>query len=158
MILKHVLVPLDGSPLAEQALIYAENLVRDAGKLTLLMAIQLPANSPIISPSPPILPGELQDYAAHRQEVLLKTETYLHQLAQKLSITNVEFQIVDSNDPAEVIVEAAQEKQVDAIAMSTHGRSGLSRWLMGSVTQKVLQAAPCPIFVIPSRVVEQHKE
>ena len=53
--------------------------------------------------------------------------------------------------PAERILEQAEELAVDAIVMSTHGRSGVSRWVFGSVAQKVLSGASCPIFIIPLR-------
>ena len=65
--------------------------------------------------------------------------------------------MVEAGDPATVIVETAQKLHVDAIVMSTHGRSGLSRWLFGSVTQKVLAASCCPVFVIPAKVTEESK-
>jgi len=155
MTLKHVLVPLDGSPLAEQGLQYAERLVGKAGKVTLLMVVELPLVYPMVSPSPPILPGEIEDYETHRKKQLLKSQEYLNLIAKKLSVGEIEHKIVDAADPAEIIVEIAEEKQVDAIVMSTHGRRGLSRWLMGSVTQKVIQAAHCPIFIIPNRLSSQ---
>ena len=58
---------------------------------------------------------------------------------------------VHVGEPANVIVETAERLKVDAIVMSTHGRSGLSRWLFGSVTNKVLSANVCPVYVIPSK-------
>jgi nucleotide-binding universal stress UspA family protein len=51
-----------------------------------------------------------------------------------------------------VIAERAKVLHVDAIAMSTHGRSGLSRWVFGSVTQRVLGLMPCPVLVVPGQV------
>lgn len=44
----------------------------------------------------------------------------------------------------------AEEQAVEFIVMATRGRSGVTRWIMGSVTQKVLQAAICPVFVVPA--------
>jgi nucleotide-binding universal stress UspA family protein len=54
-------------------------------------------------------------------------------------------------EPAYAIIEKSEELNVDAIVMSTHGRSGISRWLFGSVTSKVLGSVDRPVFVIPSR-------
>jgi nucleotide-binding universal stress UspA family protein len=51
----------------------------------------------------------------------------------------------------EAILKAAETEAVDLIVMSTHGRSGLSRWVYGSVAAKVLQAAPCPIFLVRAK-------
>lgn len=52
---------------------------------------------------------------------------------------------------AETIIDQAREAGVDLIVMSTHGRSGLSRWVYGSVAGKVLQQAPCPVLLVPVR-------
>jgi nucleotide-binding universal stress UspA family protein len=49
---------------------------------------------------------------------------------------------------AEEIIDLACREQVDLIVMCTHGRSGLSRWIYGSVANKVLQHAPCPVFLV----------
>ncbi len=51
---------------------------------------------------------------------------------------------------ADTIVDYAREKQADLIVMSTHGRTGLSRWVYGSVTERVLRAAHCPTLVVRS--------
>ena len=69
--------------------------------------------------------------------------------------------MVQFGDPASVIVDTAGQLHVDAIVMSTHGRSGISRWIFGSVTNKVLGMAECPVLVVPSenriRVVPPEK-
>ena len=54
-------------------------------------------------------------------------------------------------DPATVISEAAERLAVDAIVMSTHGRSGIGRFLFGSVTYKILETRICPVFVVPNK-------
>ncbi len=58
---------------------------------------------------------------------------------------------VEVSEPAAFILKVADELNVDAIIISTHGRSGISRWLFGSVTQRILNHACRPVFVIPSR-------
>ncbi|MBZ0306650.1 MAG: universal stress protein [Anaerolineae bacterium] len=60
-----------------------------------------------------------------------------------------------SGRPSETIVEVAKKLNVDAIVMSTHGRSGLSLLLLGSVTHKVLNTSACPVFVIPAKKEEK---
>jgi nucleotide-binding universal stress UspA family protein len=59
-------------------------------------------------------------------------------------------QIVEMGDAHTLIVNWARDKAVDLIVMSTHGRSGLPRMLLGSVTEKVLRSASCPVLAIPS--------
>jgi nucleotide-binding universal stress UspA family protein len=58
-------------------------------------------------------------------------------------------QKVDVGAAAAVIVETAEREAVDMIIMSTHGRTGLSQILIGSVTEKVVERAPCPVLVVP---------
>ena len=55
---------------------------------------------------------------------------------------------IDTGDPAMRILHYAEANHMDLIVMSTHGRTGLSRWVYGSVANKVLQAAPCPVMVV----------
>jgi nucleotide-binding universal stress UspA family protein len=58
-------------------------------------------------------------------------------------------QVVDAGQPFGAIVDCAEKEGVDLIVMSSHGRSGLSRMLIGSVTDKVLRGSPCPVLVVP---------
>jgi len=55
---------------------------------------------------------------------------------------------VEIGNPHHVIVEKAKELGIDVIVIATHGRSGLSHILLGSVAEKVIRHAPCPVFVI----------
>ena len=60
--------------------------------------------------------------------------------------------LVDFGDPAEQILDLARSRQVDLIVTSTHGRSGLSHLVMGSVAEKIIRHAPCPVFVVRAGV------
>lgn len=152
--LKHILVPLDGSQLAEEALPYAREIVDPNGKITLVAAVDLNEAS-IYTYYPAV---NLPKYEQIIEDTLPTARKYLHGMAEELQSDKLtvvyEAQI---GSPADVIIEAAEKYQVDAIVMSSHGRSGLSRWLMGSVTQKVLDAKPCPVFVVPNRKSETSK-
>jgi nucleotide-binding universal stress UspA family protein len=155
--LKHVLIPLDGSELAERALEQAEHVVNpDGGEITLLSIVNPPeyltgnAYSEQVIPPAMIARGSGIDYQAITNELVKDAQNYLDRIAQRLQ--NVGYRVhrkVDMGAPAETILKTAEETHADAIIMSTHGRSGLSRWILGSVTQKVLSAAGCPVFVIP---------
>lgn len=162
----HILVPLDGSELAEKALDYARQIVRPDGKLTLLSVVRLPDTaflSPyggIETPYRPLQEGMAGDYMAHQGLMLEEAQQYLNQLAITMSggeQLHVEC-IARVGDPADVISVVAREYGVEAIVMSTHGRSGLTRWLFGSVTMRVLEVACCPVLVVPSRTVAQRVE
>ena len=72
-----------------------------------------------------------------------------HHLASVSADLNVQ-QIVEMGDAHTLIVNWARDKAADLIVMSTHGRSGLPRMILGSVTEKVLRSAACPVLAIPS--------
>jgi nucleotide-binding universal stress UspA family protein len=147
--LKNIIVPLDGSTLAEAALPYAKSILAPGGKLTLLSVVQSP-EAPLYDFYPAPMPrvrsfeDELNDAVRYAQDYLERIAGDLREQTDCAVITRTE-----AGDPALEIVAVAEEAKADAIVMSTHGRSGLSRWIFGSVTQKVLGAAPCPIFVVP---------
>ncbi len=153
----HVLVPLDGSLLARSALDYALKLIDNSGTITLLTILQ-PPEVPIYD-FYPVTMSPQKDYEAGFTQALTHAQDYLYQITtevkEKYGI-NIEA-TVETGDPATAIIETAAKLHTDAIVMSTHGRSGISRWLFGSVTQKVLAASCCPVFVIPPQVVEERK-
>ena len=153
--LHHILIPLDGSQLAEKALDYLHQIAGSETKVTLLIAITPPEHivygmygeagmAPGVSPNPAV------EYDTITDDMLEQSRLYLKRVADELRprVASVTTKI-EMGAPADIIVETATAQQADTIIMSTHGRSGLSRWLLGSVTQKVLSAAPCPVYVIP---------
>lgn len=166
--LRHILIPLDGSPLAEQALPWTRQLLPPDGRATLVTALHVPdALTPALSGALPRGRSEaeimsLGDYNKWEQRVTQDVYRYLEGVAQSLKHSlspslKVDY-VVASSDPASLIVEAAQEKRVDAILMSTHGRSGFQRWLFGSVAVRVLEARVCPVFMIPGMQTEPIKD
>jgi nucleotide-binding universal stress UspA family protein len=163
--LEHILVPLDGSPLAEQALPYARKILAPTGRLTVVGAVDLPdvlphSFYPLASASLGNVSVDPAGAGYNPQEMLRLTRAYIDQTLDPLrEQTQFVIEVVlEVGEPAELIVQTAKARNVDAIVMSTHGRSGLSRWLFGSVTTKVLNASPCPVFVIPNRYLEQRSD
>ena len=147
----HVLVSLDYSSLSEKALPYALELVPPDGKLTLLIAIEDLRNFPVYpSENVPIFDPRNRDET--QEELVHRAKLYLEQVTSELPkpLPEIEHMVV-VGPPADVIIDFAEGAHVDAIVMCTHGRTGLSRWLVGSITQKVLNAAPCPLLVVPGR-------
>ena len=153
--LKHVLVPLDQSELAETALDYLPQLTGPESQVTLLTVIVPPDLSlnTLYGPAEGMAHTMTDPtfYEGLERQIRVQAEDYLRNKGKRLasSVARVET-IVQVGQDADVIVELAESLGVDAIVMATHGRSGLSRWLLGSVTQKVLSASPCPVFVIPN--------
>lgn len=153
--LKHILVPLDGSELSEKAIEHVKRLVGTETEITLLVAVDSPEYFAYsmygTQPIPPVTTVTPRfDYQSLANEMLSQSQIYLERIAADLKQSGYKVhESVETGSPAELIVETAQRLGVDAIVMSTHGRSGLSRWILGSVTSKVLGAAPCPVYVIP---------
>jgi len=127
-----MLVPLDGSKLAESVLPHVEALAEQKGiqtEVVLIMASELP----------------LIEHIDLRKD----HEQYLIDVAQRLSASglNVRSEVL-TGDPAVEIIEYANKNPINLIVMATHGRSGLSRWAYGSVADKVLRRASCPLFLV----------
>ena len=155
--LKHVLVPLDGSTLSEQALDYAKKIVAEGGQITLLSVMEVPVDyeyTLVDIPMTVVSSGQFTDEeyntAYHR------IHNYLTPFARRLGAKGYTVQcVVESGDAATVINDVATNNAVEAIVMTTHGRTGLNRWLFGSVTQKVISQMLVPVFVVPWTVPQK---
>ncbi len=134
---KKILVPLDGSQLSQRALEPAVALARQTGAELLL--VRAPAADTLS-----IAVSEAQ-WVELRNDALIYLETIRQYYAQ-LGLT-LRTQLIEG-DVAGAIVDTAASEQVDLISMSTHGYSGLTRWVLGSVTEKVLRSAPCPVLAV----------
>lgn len=147
--LSRVLVTLDGSDLAEQALSYATQVVAPTGEIILLSVVDVP-DYPIYPVYPLSITYNAPDYTEIVKEMMTAAQEYIEQIADTLRLQGITVKtIVKAGNPVGTILEEIQSQKIDAVVMSTHGRSGISRWLFGSVTQKILQAMPCPVIVVP---------
>jgi nucleotide-binding universal stress UspA family protein len=147
--LKHILVPLDGSKFAEDALNYASDILAPDGKITLVCAVSIP-EVPVYGSYPNVT---IPDFATTDHELIPQAKQYLEKVAQALNKTHIAIDFeVKLGDAGSVIAEIAEKQHVDAIVMSSHGRSGLGRLFFGSVTSKVIGARVCPVMVVPSKV------
>ena len=164
MVYRHILVPTDFSPAAQRALGYAcEEATHHQAKLTLLHVLQhRPATevyyvkaAPQSSTGyaefgerlpmfPPAAPETIR--REYQEEALVQ----LHDLVPASFTGPWEAQVA-AGDPAEAIVRTAAELDVDLIVMATHGRTGLPHILLGSVAEKVLRHAPCPVLTVKQR-------
>jgi nucleotide-binding universal stress UspA family protein len=165
-VFKKVLVPLDGSELAEAVLPYVEDLgKRCAAEVILLQVIAIPPDRATAIYQPPkgdmpmaSLPESAEDviiaqHPIYREQEMAslraEAERSLAGVKEHLSKAGLKARVeVLFGRPAEKIVEYAVKEEVDLIAMATHGRSGFSRWVFGSVAEKVLRATAFPILLI----------
>ena len=146
----HLLVPLDGSHLAEAALPPAIELANKFNsKITLVWVIQPPhlvmtaANGSVYAQ----LLMEMRNQSEHDAEAYLRG----HQGSLRQQGFVVHTQITEGENIANALLEIASSLKVDAIVMSTHGRGGLSRWVFGSVADKVLRYADVPVLLIRAK-------
>ncbi len=137
MLFQKVLVPLDGSDLAQQALPYAETIaLRKKSEVALLSVINT-------------------DFE-HREERLHKSHLDLTAKRLQAQGIHVSTEIVHGH-VAEEIIEYAANHNINIIIISTHGYSGVKRWMLGSVAQKVLYSSRTPVLLIKSQAPSQQK-
>ena len=145
--MRRILVPIDFSDCSRKALRYAIPLAKAHGAaLTLLYVV------------PPALGvGEFgaTEYAQWEASMREAGEQQLAELrSEEVHEEIVADSLVRAGSPAREIIETARALPVDLIVISTHGRTGLSHVFLGSVTEHVVQRAPCPVFVVREREVE----
>ena len=156
---ERMLVPLDGSKVGEAALPYVEELV---SKLAPGQKVEVTLLQVITTLTHYVIAGEASARVPYteRELNLIKRQItgYLNKTAEGLKSKGamVKCKVVIGSDAPEEIMKVAEETSANLIAMSTHGRSGLSRWAFGSVTEKVLRAGLMPILTV--RVPQQTEE
>ncbi len=145
-----ILLPLDGSKTGEAALPYVEELVT---KFLPEPKVEVILMQVLSSLSHYVIAGEATariPYTPEEIEMMKKQAgKYLRKVAADLKEKGATTKIIVAvGDDAEEIIKTADELNVDIIAMSTHGRSGISRWVFGSVTDKILRGGNRPVLVV----------
>ena len=147
MLPKHILVPTDLSEGAEEALDYACELARQFGATVhLLHVIGIPTLGV------PELGVAMTSTVI--DSMMRESQIALEQLAERKRDLGTFGQILlRSGDARDVINNTAKELGADMIVMGTHGRRGVSRALLGSVTETVVRTAPCPVLTVRPHTV-----
>ncbi len=134
--LEKILVPLDGSPTAEAVLPHVGRLLRrvDAEVILLQSANPIPS---------------ADTYVPVAEAALAAAREYLLGIQQRLEGRGVKVRIITRlGSAADVIAEVARQEGVGAVAIATHGRSGVARLLLGSVAEHVLRTSPVPVLAV----------
>jgi nucleotide-binding universal stress UspA family protein len=151
MIIQHkkILVPLDGSALASEAIPHAQALA-DNTQTELILVRVVPDTASL----PQVLDGSRNFVQIEEREQKLIDEAtrWLDVVAIELRVRHPVSTVVLVGSPAVKIIDYARSHAIDLVVMSTHGRGGLARWVYGSVADKVLQAAPCPVYLVRSSI------
>lgn len=140
--IEKILVPTDLSDYAVHALHYARELAATYGaRLYLLHVVDTHWVGP---PWAAEFPGQVQDYM---QQFRQNGKDGLNALVKEIKGIEAEA-VVEMGTPHVEIVRFAREQHIDLIVLATHGRRGLSHALIGSVAEKVVQMAPCPVLSV----------
>jgi len=143
---KKMLVLLDGSKLAEVVFTYAQEL---AGRMNLCLELLQ-----VIDPRDADQVPMRQAYIEHMAEVLQKKADQVRsQSGENLKCETAHGQVLVGY-PAEEILKYIDENKVDLLMLSTHGKSGIKTWNIGSVASQVIHAAKIPIWIVPSELSE----
>jgi nucleotide-binding universal stress UspA family protein len=140
---QRMLVPLDGSPPAERALPVAARLARVLNGTLILVRVTQPPLQPATSLAPP-----LEVEAKLLSEELEQATEYLAQVTQQPELAGIRHETVTPvGYPAEMILDAVHTHQADSVILCSHGRTGLLRWALGSVAERVVHHAVVPVLV-----------
>ena len=132
-----ILVPMDGSDCAEMILPKLEKLATDLKASIALLQVVYAHTFPGADPTD----AEVA--------VVRKGEEYLEKIKKRLEAKGLKVDThVRYGEGAEEILDHASQKDIDLVAMTTHGRSGVKRFLLGSVAEKILRHSPKPVFLV----------
>lgn len=133
--LKRILAPTDFSELSVRGVRYACELAKEVGaEVTILNVVTVDESG--------INKREMGEHKQRLDEFVAKN---VADVSANLRISK----LVDAGQAYFAIIDCAENECIDLIVISSHGRSGLSRMLIGSVTDKVLRGASCPVLVVP---------
>ncbi|WP_237056392.1 universal stress protein [Microbulbifer sediminum] len=139
MSFEHILLPLDGSPVAEEAIAHALSVARSCGAEIHLLHVQKSQGQSGSHNVDPV------DWRLHRAEL----RSYLNRLADKISAQDIPVTVsIMEGRPAEQIVEYCDDTNIDLIVFTAFGRGGPSRFDFGSTAHKVFSGAGCSFMVV----------
>jgi nucleotide-binding universal stress UspA family protein len=141
-----ILIPLDGSELAESALPYVKWFIEvsDVNEIVFLRVVE-----------PFHMAGGLEaqvlpdDKTLIEQDAAVLARKYLDKIAARFKDSRIKVsRVVNVGKPAKTIAEYVSKSDVDLIIMATHGLSGVHRWMRGSVADEIVHAARAPVFLV----------
>jgi len=139
---KRILVPLDGSSLSETILPHAQSLAQALDAEIILLHVNVEPSEEFATPASPLAPPiEIQKTHAEAKEYIKAVCTKLEKEGLRATY------LIRDGGVGETILEAAEVMQADLISMSTHGRSGVQRLLLGSITEWTIKHSPLPVMV-----------
>lgn len=146
-----ILVPLDGSQIAECVIPHITTIARSTSALVELISVVEPVDIPTRGK---IALSE-DDLKAINSEAKKEAHDYLSNIAQRLDRDGVKARLVImTGKPAESLVDYIDSNDIDLVIMATHGRSGLTKWFFGSIAEKIMRAVEIPVLLVKSTSCE----
>jgi nucleotide-binding universal stress UspA family protein len=146
--IRQILCPIDFSDFSRHALDHAIAIAhRHDARVTAVQVFVLAVEGALFTGAAGLQPFTLND--ANREQLLARMRTFVE--GEAGSQAAVDVIVRESNDVASQILQEAQALDADLLVIGTHGRSGFDRLVLGSVTEKILRKAPCPVLTIPRR-------
>ncbi len=144
-----IMVPLDGSELAECVFPHLEAFIMAFSlKEVLLVRVVEP-----LSISSALQASEMDIIQKNESDREFQAREYLNQVPGRISSSGVDLRSeVIVGTVADSLIDLARKEAIDLILMATHGRSGITRWVMGSVADKILHSAKIPVLMIRARI------
>lgn len=142
--MKKILVPLDGSQTGEEALPWAKMVAEKQGLSIKLIRCFRPLATVYSYPdfaTPPPVAYDLSGF-------IRVSEKYLRSCISDYGLPETTTIVVKEGEPAETILEHSKSEDIECIALSSHGRGGLGRWLLGSTTTKIVRASTKPVYIL----------
>jgi len=150
--IRRIVIPHDGSELADEALPLATEL---ATQLSVPVHVVRAVNPAAAVPPAPLTagpyPAELYQQIA--DEMIADAESSVQEVSKRLERAGLQVTTAVVEGPAVIAIEDALTEG-DLIVMTSHGRSGIARWLLGSVAEKLIRTAPVPVVLVPSSIRE----
>ncbi len=148
---KNLIVPLDGSPLADRVLSHVEGLAPALGLNVILVRVTASSDEYYrfidMSMGAGVDTGRFDQYA---QDADTEAVSYLRKVKEQLNakgVSSVEERVISGN-AAGALLDLAQETPDSLVAITTHGRSGVERWVLGSVTDRLVRHSGQPVLVV----------
>jgi nucleotide-binding universal stress UspA family protein len=147
MSFKKILVPVDFSTCSGAALDYALRLGKELGaELEVVHAFEIPT---FVPPHVVVVMGEVEASLSEHAE--REARQQLEAFLQSHGVGKETKRELLLGPPALTVLERLSSNNVDLVVMGTHGRTGLSRWVMGSTAEKILRGAPCPVLTVRTK-------
>lgn len=141
---KKIVVPIDGSGWSQRAIPHAVDIAQNnEAELILLHVFRPPATEYVGEIA---LAGQDEQLMALRDEMKQKLMSIRSEIRSEK--VNVRVQLIEGMGVAEIIIDYINDEKADLVVMSSHGRTGINRWLFGSVAHKVMQEVNIPVMVI----------